>query len=123
MLVNAGPFHAEICRLARQEVHPLFGSSANMTGTGTKFRVEDIQPGLRAVADHIVDYGLRKYHVYRRSATLIDFTTMEVVRVGACYELIADVLLRHYGVALPADPGLAALPSGHLREGQRHAGR
>ncbi len=120
MLVNAGPFHAEMCRLAREEVHPLFGSSANMTGTGTKFRVEDIQPELRAVADHVVDYGLRKYHLYRRSATLIDFVTMEVVRVGACYELIADVLRRHYGVELPADPGLEALPSGHLREGQRH---
>ena len=30
MLVNAGPFHAEICRLSREENHPLFGSSANM---------------------------------------------------------------------------------------------
>ncbi|MEJ2122366.1 MAG: Sua5/YciO/YrdC/YwlC family protein, partial [Alphaproteobacteria bacterium] len=29
MLLNAGPFHAEICRLSRTEGHPLFGSSAN----------------------------------------------------------------------------------------------
>lgn len=120
MLVNAGPFHAEMCRLSRAEVHPLFGSSANLTGSGTKFRVQDIQPELIAVADHIVDYGLRKYHLYRRSATLIDFTTMEVIRVGACYELIQDVLRRHYGVELPADPGLDKVPSGHLREAQRH---
>jgi tRNA A37 threonylcarbamoyladenosine synthetase subunit TsaC/SUA5/YrdC len=120
MLVNAGPFHAEMCRLSQSETHPLFGSSANLTGSGTKFRVQDIQPELIAVADHIVDYGLRKYHMYRRSATLIDFRSMEVVRVGACYELIQDVLQRHYGVALPPDPGLERLPSGHLREAQRH---
>lgn len=116
MLVNAGPFHAEICRLSREEVHPLFGSSANLTGTGTKFRVEDIQPELRAVADVIVDYGLRKYHTYRRSATLINFATLEVVRIGSCYELVADVLKRHFAVDLPPDPGLDALPSGHLRD-------
>jgi len=120
MLVNAGPFHAEMCRLSRNETHPLFGSSANLTGSGTKFRVQDIQKELTAIADHIVDYGLRKYHLYRRSATLIDFSSMEVVRVGACYELIQDVLLRHYGVELPPDPGLERVPSGHLRETQRH---
>ena len=37
MLVNAGPFHAELCRLSREEVFPIFGSSANLTNTGTKF--------------------------------------------------------------------------------------
>ena len=44
---------------------------------------------------------------------------MEVVRIGSCYEVIADVLARHFGVELPPDPGLEALPSGHLREAQR----
>jgi tRNA A37 threonylcarbamoyladenosine synthetase subunit TsaC/SUA5/YrdC len=116
MLVNAGPFHAEMCRLSREEQHPLFGSSANLTGTGTKYRVEDIQPELRAVADLIIDYGLRKYHLYRRSATLIDFSTLEVIRVGACYELISDIMRRHFKVELPADPGWDVLPSGHLRD-------
>jgi len=115
-LINAGPFHAEISRLSREEVHPLFGSSANLTGTGTKFRVQDIQPELREIADVVIDYGLRKYHTYRRSATLIDFSTMDVIRIGSCYDLIADVLLRHFQVELPPDPGLEALPSGHLRE-------
>lgn len=116
MLVNAGPFHAEMCRLSREEQHPLFGSSANLTGSGTRFRVQDIQQELKDVADLIIDYGLRKYHLYKRSATLINFQTLEVVRVGACYELIADVMLRHFKVELPADPGLDVLPSGHLKD-------
>ena len=50
---------------------------------------------------------------------MIDFTTMEVVRIGSCYELIQDVLRRHFKVELPPDPGLDALPSGHVREAQR----
>jgi tRNA A37 threonylcarbamoyladenosine synthetase subunit TsaC/SUA5/YrdC len=106
MLVNAGPFHAELCRLSREEGFPIFGSSANLTNTGTKFRVQDIPEELKQIADTVIDYGLRKYHGYQRSATLINFQTIEVVRVGSCYELIADVLKRHFGVDLPASTDL-----------------
>lgn len=101
MLVNAGPFHAELCRLSSAEVFPIFGSSANLTNTGTKFRVQDIPHQLLDIADTVIDYGLRKYHHYQRSATLINFQTMGVVRQGSCYELIADVLARHFEVQLP----------------------
>jgi tRNA A37 threonylcarbamoyladenosine synthetase subunit TsaC/SUA5/YrdC len=104
MLLNAGPFHAEICRLSREETHPLFGSSANLSLTGTKFRVEDIEPEIRAIADIVIDHGLRKYHLYGGSSTLLDLETLEIVRHGACFELIADVLRRHFGVDLPPPP-------------------
>lgn len=122
MLLNAGNFLLEVTRQATEASQPLFGSSANLTGTGTRFRAGDVQPEIRAVADVVVDYGLQKFHLYRRSSTMIDFRTMEVVRIGSCYEVIADVLQRHFGVQLPPDPGLEALPSGHLREAQRHYG-
>ena len=104
MLLNAGPFHAEICRLSRTEGHPLFGSSANRSLAGTKFRVEDIEPEIRAIADVVIDHGLRKYHLYKASSTLLDIERMEVVRVGACYELIADVLKRDFAIELPPAP-------------------
>jgi tRNA A37 threonylcarbamoyladenosine synthetase subunit TsaC/SUA5/YrdC len=104
MLLNAGPFHEAICRLSLAETHPLFGSSANKTLSGTKFRVEDIEPGLRGIADIIIDYGLRKYHLYRQSSTLIDITTMRVIRYGSCFELIADVLKRFFDITLPEKP-------------------
>lgn len=120
MLLNAGNFLAAVTREATAQGQPLFGSSANLTGTGTRFRAADIQPEIRAVAEVVVDYGLQKFHRYRRSSTMIDFRTMEVVRIGSCYEVIADVLARHFGVELPPDPGLEALPSGHLREAQRN---
>jgi tRNA A37 threonylcarbamoyladenosine synthetase subunit TsaC/SUA5/YrdC len=101
MLVNGGPFHAALCRLSREEVFPIFGSSANLTNTGTKFRVQDIPRQLLEIANTVIDHGLRKYHRYQRSATLINFQTLEVVRQGSCYELIADVLARHFDVWLP----------------------
>jgi tRNA A37 threonylcarbamoyladenosine synthetase subunit TsaC/SUA5/YrdC len=104
ILMNAGRFHEAICRLSLAECHPLFGSSANRTMTGTKFRVEDIEPEIAAIADLVVDYGLRKYHLYKASSTLLDIAAMKVVRFGACYELIADVLARHFGIELPPSP-------------------
>jgi len=104
MLLNAGRFHEAICRLSLAETHPLFGSSANRTMTGTKFRVEDIEPEIKAIADVIIDYGLRKYHLYKASSTLLDVVSMKVVRFGSCYELIADILKRHFSVDLPPKP-------------------
>ncbi|MDO8776764.1 MAG: Sua5/YciO/YrdC/YwlC family protein [Burkholderiaceae bacterium] len=118
LLLNGGPLFEEVCRLCREAVLPVFGSSANITGTGPKFRVEDIQPELLALADVIVDYGLRKYHVYQRSATILSFANGEVecLRFGSCYELISDVLLRHFDVTLATDPGREVNASGHLQE-------
>jgi hypothetical protein len=116
MLLNAGPFWAELTRLSREEVVPVFGSSANLTGSGPKFRIEDIEPEIRAIADVTIDYGLRKYHTYQRSGTIIDFRTLTVVRIGICYELISDILLRNFKVRFPPDPGLDVLRSGHLNE-------
>ncbi len=104
MLLNAGHFHAEICRFSREAVHPLFGSSANLSLSGTKFLVSDIEPELRAIADIVIDHGLRKYHLYRASSTLLDLKTLDVVRYGSCFELIADILKRHFKIELPPPP-------------------
>jgi tRNA A37 threonylcarbamoyladenosine synthetase subunit TsaC/SUA5/YrdC len=103
LLVNAGPFHAAISRLSYESKHLLIGSSANLSNAGTKFRVTDIEPEILDIADIIVDHGLRKYHLYQKSSTLLNLDTLGVVRHGACFDLIADVVKRHYGVRL-ADP-------------------
>lgn len=113
---NPGAFPDALCRLARDAGQVIFGSSANLTGSGQKFRVDEIQPEVKAIADMIVDHGLCRYHMYRRSATIINFAKLEVVRIGCCYEQIADILKRHFGVEIPADPGFADNPSGHLQE-------
>jgi tRNA A37 threonylcarbamoyladenosine synthetase subunit TsaC/SUA5/YrdC len=100
LLMNAGSFHSAISQLSLTQGHPLFGSSANRSLQGTKFRVEDMEPEITAIADIIIDYGLRKYHPYGASSTLLDVTDMTVVRKGACFELITDILRRRFDIAL-----------------------
>jgi tRNA A37 threonylcarbamoyladenosine synthetase subunit TsaC/SUA5/YrdC len=104
MLLNAGKFHAEVTRLSWEAKFPMFGSSANLSMTGTKFHGDDIEPEIRAIADIFINYGLMKYHPWRQSSTLINVETFEVVRVGSCYENIADIIKRHFGVSLPPKP-------------------
>jgi tRNA A37 threonylcarbamoyladenosine synthetase subunit TsaC/SUA5/YrdC len=104
MLTNAGPFHAAISRRSREAGHALFGSSANLSMAGTKFRAVDIEPEIRDVADIIIDHGLRKCWPYRASSTLLDLSTFEVVRYGSSYELIQDTMRRRFGIELPESP-------------------
>jgi tRNA A37 threonylcarbamoyladenosine synthetase subunit TsaC/SUA5/YrdC len=104
MLLNAGRFHAELTRLSHEALFPLFGSSANLSLSGTKFRIEDIEPEIIAIADIVIDHGLQPYHFYRASSTLLDVETLEVVRFGSCYADIAYVLKRHFGGELPPMP-------------------
>ena len=104
MLLNAGPFHREITRLSVERQTLLFGSSANLSLHGTKFRVEDMEPEITAIADVVIDYGLMKYHLWQASSTLLNCETMQVVRYGSCFDNIADILKRHFGIALPARP-------------------
>lgn len=107
MLLNAGRFHAEITRLSHEHQFPLFGSSANLSLSGTKFHPRDIEPEIKAIADIVIDYGLRKYHPYKASATILNVETFEVVRFGCCYEDIADICKRHFGAELPPPPKTA----------------
>ncbi len=116
MLVNGGKFQDELVRISFEAGLPLMGSSANLTGKGTKSLVEDIEPEILAVADIVLDYGKRKYSLPRPSSTMIDFRNVELMRYGACFDVIQDVLKRFYNITLPDDPGRAANFSGHLRE-------
>jgi len=104
MLTNAGPFHGAISRRSREAGHALFGSSANLSLAGTKFRAVDIEPEIRAIADVVIDHGLRKYWPYRASSTLLDLASIEVTRFGSSYELIQDCLKRRFDIDLPDAP-------------------
>jgi tRNA A37 threonylcarbamoyladenosine synthetase subunit TsaC/SUA5/YrdC len=116
MLVNGGKLQEEISRLATEADLPLMGSSANMTGKGTKSLVEEIEPEIIAAADIIIDYGKRKYSVPRTSTTMINFKNMELIRFGACYDVVRYTMQRYYGIEYPEDPGKEALFSGHRGE-------
>lgn len=101
MLLNAGKFHEKLTQLSWQYKFPLFGSSANLSMTGTKFDGDDIEPEIKAIADIFIHYGLMKYHPWKQSSTLLNVETFEVVRFGSCYENISDILKRHFKIDLP----------------------
>ncbi|KAJ5818971.1 hypothetical protein N7474_004562 [Penicillium riverlandense] len=105
MFVGGGSLLREVCRLNYNAGRLMVGSSANMTGSGQKFRVEDIEEEIKESVDLIVDYGLQRYHIYGGRASInMDFGQMKILRMGACYELFRERMQKFWGVDLPEDP-------------------
>lgn len=101
LLLNAGRLRNRIAEISWEARLPLVGSSANVSLTGSKFAVEDIEPEVLRIADIVVSYGRSKYHNPEgRSSTMIDFRDFSVVREGVCFAQIADVMKREFGVEL-----------------------
>jgi tRNA A37 threonylcarbamoyladenosine synthetase subunit TsaC/SUA5/YrdC len=103
MLLNAGPLHNEIARLARENSFAVVGSSANRSLTGSKFVFQDIEAQVADVADITVDYGLVPYHNdHGLGSTIIDLISYETIRVGCAYEQICQILLETHDIDLLA---------------------
>jgi tRNA A37 threonylcarbamoyladenosine synthetase subunit TsaC/SUA5/YrdC len=103
MFVGGGSILRELDRLNYEAEQLMVGSSANITGQGQKFRVEDIEDEIKEAADIIVDYGLQRYHVYGRASIAFDFGEMKILRKGSCYELFRERLKKFWGVELEED--------------------
>ena len=101
MLLNAGVFHDEIARQAQERGRPVFGSSANTSLQGSKYRFEDIEAPVREAATIAFDYGLSKYvNPLGRSSTIVDLADFSVIRIGVEYDRLAAGFLEHYDVEL-----------------------
>jgi tRNA A37 threonylcarbamoyladenosine synthetase subunit TsaC/SUA5/YrdC len=101
MLFNAGPLHNEMARLSHERSFAVLGSSANRSLTGSKYRLEDIDAEVRAAADLQIDYGLCRYaNDAGISSTIISLVDYSVVRRGVCFDAIADVLRKSFGIEL-----------------------
>jgi tRNA A37 threonylcarbamoyladenosine synthetase subunit TsaC/SUA5/YrdC len=101
MLLNAGQFHDAIADAVVARSIAVFGSSANLSLTGSKYRYLDIEPAIREAAGISFDYGLSKYaHKDGLSSTIVDFTNFSVVRVGHCFEQLARAFVERFGVTL-----------------------
>lgn len=105
LLLNAGPLHQALARQGLERCQPVLGSSANVSLTGSRFRLEDVEREIRAAADIEIDHGLVKYaNDTGISSTIIDLTTFEVHRHGVCFDQIADVLRRWFSIDLAPPP-------------------
>jgi len=102
MLLNAGPLMDRMAQLSFEANTPVIGSSANLSLQGTKFRVEDIEQEVVDAADLVIDYGLLRWANDRKSSTMINVHDFSVVRHGSCFDLISDILRRHFDITLPA---------------------
>ncbi|KAF4452090.1 hypothetical protein F53441_5022 [Fusarium austroafricanum] len=102
--IGEGPFSRELARLNDENGLIMIGSSANLTGQGQKFRVEDIEPEILQEVDLVIDYGRQKWHLYGRAGTILDLDIERVLRIGANYESIREKLVDWFGWVAPEDP-------------------
>ncbi len=103
MLMNAGPLHSALADLGLERGMAILGSSANKSLAGSKFRLEDVEPEIRAAADIEFDYGLCRYQNREGiSSTIVDLISFEVIRRGCCIEQIADILKRYFDIEIEA---------------------
>jgi tRNA A37 threonylcarbamoyladenosine synthetase subunit TsaC/SUA5/YrdC len=101
MLLNAGQFHDAIAQGSLAHGTAVFGSSANLSLTGSKYRYRDIDQPIRGAAAVYFDYGRSKYaHNDGLSSTIIDFTDFSVIRVGHCFEQLKKAFATRFGVTL-----------------------
>lgn len=109
MLLNAGRFHNALARQARERGQPVFGSSANTSLQGSKYRVADIEPEVRAAAALEIDHGRSKYaNGHGRSSTIIDFSDFSVVRVGVCFDRLRAAFRERFDITLTDQEGKPA---------------
>ena len=105
ILLNAGQLHNALANLAWEHKFPVLGSSANASLTGSKFRLEDVEQVVQDAAEIKIDYGLLPLHNPEQiSSTIIDLVTLDVHRFGVNYEVIQDILRRHFRIDLPNKP-------------------
>jgi tRNA A37 threonylcarbamoyladenosine synthetase subunit TsaC/SUA5/YrdC len=101
MVVSGGPFVARLAELSLQRNIVAFGSSANRSLEGSKYRLSDIEPEVRAAASLALDYGVSRYATeLGLSSTIIDFRDFSVVRVGHEYARLEETFKRRFGIAL-----------------------
>jgi tRNA A37 threonylcarbamoyladenosine synthetase subunit TsaC/SUA5/YrdC len=105
MLINAGALHDALAALSLARGRPVFGSSANRSLSGSRYRLADVEPEVRAAASVEIDHGRSRYaNDAGLSSTILDFRDFTVIRRGVCFEPIAALLARDFAVTLEAPP-------------------
>jgi tRNA A37 threonylcarbamoyladenosine synthetase subunit TsaC/SUA5/YrdC len=105
LLMNAGPLHNELAALSLAQGKPLMGSSANASGSGSKFRLEEVQEPLRAGCELVLGYGLSPYaNDFGMGSTIVELPSWRILRWGGLFEKQAQIVDKTFGVQWPARP-------------------
>jgi tRNA A37 threonylcarbamoyladenosine synthetase subunit TsaC/SUA5/YrdC len=96
--IPEGPFLRQLGQLCDADPQGIliFGTSANLTGQGQRFRIEDVESAVFEGVDMVIDYGLQKWHTYGCGGINLDMENMQVLRQGAGYEVFKDRILRWF---------------------------
>lgn len=101
LLLNAGPIHDEIARRAVARGMAVFGSSANASLTGSKFRFGDIEDEVRLGVDLAIDSGPTRYsHPDGLGSTIIELGTFRPLRIGIEFETIRQIARKECGIEI-----------------------
>lgn len=112
LLMNAGRLHNELARRSWESATPLFGSSANVSLSGSKFEFEDVEARLKAGVDLALGYGRSKYaNPWLVGSTIIELPTWRVLRFGGLWERQQEIVKRRLGVELPSRPTEGSMSS------------
>lgn len=98
LFLNLGELEEKIVGIGKKDKLLIIGSSANISHTGNKFTVDEIEPEIRKGVDYIVDGGIVPYHNPTRMAgTIIDLKTLTPVRRGILFREIIGAInyLKH----------------------------
>ena len=105
LLMNAGALHNHLARMSWESAQPLMGSSANLSLSGSKFTLADVQDSLKNGCDLVLGYGTSPYaNRWDIGSTIIELPSWRVLRWGGCFEQQAELVKRHFGVELPPRP-------------------
>jgi tRNA A37 threonylcarbamoyladenosine synthetase subunit TsaC/SUA5/YrdC len=105
LLMNAGPLHNSLAKMSLEAGKPLMGSSANVSSSGSKFKLEDVQSELKEGCDLVLGYGPSRYdNEYGMGSTIVELPSWKVLRWGGCFEAQAKIVQREFGVSWPERP-------------------
>jgi tRNA A37 threonylcarbamoyladenosine synthetase subunit TsaC/SUA5/YrdC len=105
LLLNAGVIQQELTRLSFESCTPLFGSSANVSLSGSKFEMHDVEAEVQAGCDLVLGYGKSRYaNQWLIGSTIIQLSSWRVLRFGGLYEEQARIIKKHFDVELPPRP-------------------
>lgn len=96
VFLNTGRLTEELVARAARDRVLIVGSSANPSGSGNRYRLQDVEGSIAGSVQGIVDGGNCRYtHPLKRGTTIVDFENLAIERVGIKYDEISKLLVEH----------------------------
>ena len=93
LFINMGGMSNVLLRVADERGVRLFGSSANISGKGNSFSIDDVPDAMLESVDIVCEAGTCKYaNPERMASSIVDMDSRTLLRAGILHEEIAALL-------------------------------